>query len=74
MVRKNKSMPQDAIAGEKFDLITSTLKILSKKMNKKPRDTPMAKLEPVPPLLLTEDTARAIRVRTKQDRGIVYLL
>ena len=23
MVRKNKSMPQDAIAGEKFDLITS---------------------------------------------------
>ena len=74
MVRKNKSMPQDAIAGEKFDLITSTPKILSKKMNKKPRDTPIAKLEPVPPLLLTEDTARAIRVRTKQDKGIVYLL
>ena len=74
MVRKNKSMPQDAIAGEKFDLMTSTPKILSKKMNKKPRDTPMAKLEPVPPLLLTEDTARAIRVRTKQDKGIVYLL
>ena len=74
MVRKNKSMPQDAIAGEKFDLITSTPKILSKKMKKKPRDTPIAKLEPVPPLLLTEDTERAIRVRTKQDKGIVYLL
>ena len=74
MVRKNKSMPQDAIAGEKFDLITSTPKILSKKMKKKPRDTPIAKLEPVPPLLLIEDTERAIRVRTKQDKGIVYLL
>ena len=74
MVRKNKSMPQDAIAGEKFDLITSTPKILSKKMKKKPRDTPIARLEPVPPLLLTEDTERAIRVRTKQDKGIVYLL
>ena len=74
MVRKNKSIPQDAIAGEKFDLITSTPKILSKKMKKKPRDTPIAKLEPVPPLLLTEDTERAIRVRTKQDKGIVYLL
>ena len=68
MVRKNKSIPQDAIAGEKFDLITSTPKILSKKMKKKPRDTPIAKLEPVPPLLLTEDTERAIRVRTKQDK------
>ena len=74
MVRKNKSIPHDAIAGEKFDLITSTPKILSKKMKKKPRDTPIAKLEPVPPLLLTEDTERAIRVRTKQDKGIVYLL
>ena len=74
MVRKNKSIPQDAIAGEKFDLITSTPKILSKKMKKKPRDTPIARLEPVPPLLLTEDTERAIRVRTKQDKGIVYLL
>ena len=74
MVRNNKSMPQDAIAGEKFDLITSTPKILSKKMKKKPRDTPIAKLEPVPPLLLIEDTERAIRVRTKQDKGIVYLL
>ena len=74
MVRKNKSMPQDAIAGEKFDLITSTPKILSKKINKKPSDTPIAKLDPVPPLLLTEDTERAIRVKTKQDKGIVYLL
>ena len=45
MVRKNKSIPQDAIAGEKFDLITSTPKILSKKINKKPSDTPIAKLE-----------------------------
>ena len=54
---------QNAVTGE-----------VSKKINKNPRDTPMAKLEPVPPLLFIEDTERAIRVRTKHDKGIVLLI
>ena len=73
-MKKIKRIPQEAIAGEKFDLITKTLKILSKKINKKPRDTPIAKLLPVPPLLLNEDTDNPIRVSIKHESGIVYLL
>jgi hypothetical protein len=38
-----KSTPQEAIAGEKFDLRTSTLKILSKKIKRNPNETPIAK-------------------------------
>ena len=74
IVKNIKSIPQEAIVGEKLDLITKTLKILSKKIYRNPIETPIAKLEPVPPLLLNEDTDRAIRVRTKHDKGIVYLL
>lgn len=43
-------------------------------MNKKPNDTPIARLDPVPPLLLNEETEIAIIVNMKQERGIVYLL
>ena len=74
IIKKIKSIPQEAIAGEKLDLITKTLNILSKKINKKPRVTPIAKLLPVPPLLLNEDTDKAINVSMKHDKGIVYLL
>ena len=74
IIRNINSIPHEAIAGEKLDLITKTLKILSKKINKKPKETPIAKLLPVPPLLLNEETESAIRVRTKHDKGIVYLL
>lgn len=74
IVKNIKSIPQEAIVGEKLDLITKTLKILSKKINKKPRETPIARLLPVPPLLLNEETESAIRVRIKHDKGIVYLL
>ena len=74
IIKKIKSIPQEAIAGEKLDLITKTLNILSKKINKKPKETPIAKLLPVPPLLLNDDTESAIRVRIKHDKGIVYLL
>ena len=74
IVKNINSIPQEAIAGEKLDLITKTLKILSKKINKKPRETPIAKLLPVPPLLLNDETERAISVRIKHDKGIVYLL
>ena len=69
-----RSIPQDAIAGEKLDLITNTLKILSRNINRNPRETPIARLLPVPPLLLKEETEIAIKVRIKQERGIVYLL
>ena len=68
------SIPHDAIAGEKFDLITNTPNILSRKTNKNPNETPIARLDPVPPLLLIDDTERAIMVRIKQEKGIVYLL
>ena len=64
-------IPHEANAGEKFDLITKTLNILSKKINKKPRDTPIARLLPVPPLFLKEETEIPINVRIKHDRGIV---
>lgn len=43
-------------------------------MNKKPRDTPIAKLLPVPPLLLKEETDKPIKVSIKHESGIVYLL
>ena len=73
-LKKNKRIPQDASAGEKFDFITKTLNILSKKIYKKPSDTPIAKLLPIPPLLLKEDTDKPIRVNIKHDKGVVYLL
>jgi len=69
-----RSIPQDAIAGEKLDLITNTLKILSRNINRNPRETPIARLLPVPPRLLKEETEIAINVKIKQERGIVYLL
>ena len=74
IVKNIKSIPQEAIAGEKLDLITRTLNILSKKIKRKPRETPIARLLPVPPLLLNDETERAISVRIKHDKGIVYLL
>ena len=74
MMKKTKSTPHEANAGEKFDFMTSTLKILSRKIYRNPNATPIAKLEPVPPLLLTDDTDIAIIVSIKQDSGIVNLL
>ena len=73
MIKKTKRTPHEANAGEKFDFITSTLKILSRKIYRNPSATPIAKLEPVPPLLLTDDTDIAIIVSIKQDSGIVNL-
>ena len=60
--------------GEKLDFVTKTPKILSKKMNKKPRVIPKAKLSPIPPLLLKEDIETAIIVRIKDAKGKLYLL
>ena len=74
IVKNINRIPQDAIAGEKFDFKTNTPNILSRKMNKKPKETPIARLEPVPPLLLNEETEIAIIVNIKHERGIVYLL
>ena len=73
-MRKTISIPQKAKAGEKLDLITSTLKILSKNINRKPKETPIARLAPVPPLFLNDETDMAIKVNIKQENGIVYLL
>lgn len=74
IVKNINRIPHDAIAGEKLDFSTNTPNILSRKMNKKPNDTPIARLDPVPPLLLNEETEIAIIVNIKQERGIVYLL
>tara|TARA_B100000214_G_C23754804_1_gene529462 strand:+ start:337 stop:600 length:264 start_codon:yes stop_codon:yes gene_type:complete len=74
IVKNINRIPQDAIAGEKLDFKTNTPNILSRKMNKKPKETPIARLEPVPPLLLNEETEIAIIVNIKHERGIVYLL
>ena len=43
-------------------------------MKKNPRVTPIARLDPVPPLFLNEETDIAISVKIKHDKGIVYLL
>ena len=64
---------QKEINKQVLDIINDA-KSTDKKINKKPRETPIAKLLPVPPLLLKEDTESAIRVRIKHDKGIVYLL
>ena len=74
IVKNINRIPQDAIAGEKLDFKTNTPNILSRKMNKKPKETPIARLEPVPPLLLNEETEIAIIVNIKHESGIVYLL
>ena len=74
IVRNTISIPHEAIAGEKLDFITNTLKILSRNINRKPRDTPIARSLPVPPLFLNDETEMAIKVNIKQDSGIVYLL
>ena len=60
--------------GEKFDFVTNTPKILSKKINKNPRVIPKAKLTPIPPLLLKEDMETAIMVKIKDANGKLYLL
>ena len=60
--------------GEKVDLRTSTPKILSKKMKRKPRVIPNARFTPIPPLRLNEATATAIKVSIKADTGILQRL
>tara|TARA_B100000941_G_C28101835_1_gene348814 strand:- start:4 stop:288 length:285 start_codon:yes stop_codon:yes gene_type:complete len=61
-------------SGEKLDLFTITEKILSKKINTKPNVIPKARLSPIPPLLLKEETETAINVKTKTEMGRLHLL
>ena len=68
---KIKITPHAAIPGEKFDFTTNTPNILSKKIKKNPRETPIAKFNPIPPLCLNEETETPIIDRTKQDKGSV---
>lgn len=60
--------------GEKFDLLTKTEKILSKKIKRNPKAMPKAKLTPIPPLLLEEDTETPIKVKIKAEKGKLHLL
>lgn len=55
--------------GEKLDLLTITEKILSKNIKRNPNAIPKAKLTPIPPLLLKEDTETPIMVKTKAENG-----
>ena len=43
-------------------------------MNKNPKVIPNAKLTPMPPLRLKDETATAIRVNIKAEIGILHLL
>tara|TARA_A200000159_G_C7275879_1_gene319333 strand:- start:21 stop:311 length:291 start_codon:yes stop_codon:yes gene_type:complete len=60
--------------GEKFDLFTKTEKILSKNINRKPKEIPNARLTPMPPLLLIEATETPIMVKTKEESGKLHRL
>ncbi len=71
---KSKMGIQAPRKGEKFDLLTKTENILSKKMKRNPKEIPKAKLTPIPPLLLKEDTETPIRVKTKTEKGKLHLL
>ena len=55
--------------GEKFDLFTRTENILSKNIKRNPSEIPKAKLSPIPPLLLKEETETPIRVKTNAEIG-----
>ena len=80
MIRKYPNPPKNTIgdhaatAAEKFDLFTKTTKILSININENPIRIPIARLIPIPPLRLTDDTDTDIRVRTNTDIGKLYLL
>ena len=65
---------QAATTGGNVDLLTKTPKILSKKMKRKPKLIPKAKLTPIPPLLLKEETATAIIVSINAEIGILQRL
>ncbi len=71
---KSKMGSQAPRKGEKFDLLTKTEKTLSKKIKRNPKEMPKAKLTPIPPLLLKEDTETPIRVKTKTEKGKLHLL
>ena len=79
-IRKNARIPKRKIGshapkkGGKFDLLTITPNILSKKINIKPSAIPKARLTPIPPLLLNEETETAINVSTKADIGRLHRL
>jgi hypothetical protein len=73
MPNRNKGN-QAARKGEKVDLLTKTPKILSKKIKRKPKAIPKARLTPIPPRLLKEATATAIKVKIKADTGILQRL
>ena len=63
-----------ATTGGNVDLLTRTPKILSKKIKRNPKLIPKAKLTPIPPLRLKEETATAIIVRIKAEIGILQRL
>ena len=73
-IRNIKKGNQAPINGEKEDFVTNTPNILSKKIKINPRAIPNAKLIPIPPLLLNEETETAINVKTNDESGILHLL
>ena len=53
---------------------SSVAKILSKNIKRKPSVIPNARFRPIPPLLLKEATATAIKVKINADMGILQRL
>ena len=73
-IRNIKKGNQAPIKGENEDFVTNTPNIFSKKIKINPSAIPKAKLIPIPPLLLNEETETAIRVKTNEESGILHLL
>ena len=46
----------------------------SKNIKRNPSEIPKAKLTPIPPLLLNEETETPIKVKTKAEKGKLHLL
>ena len=65
---------QTAKKGEKSDCWAITLNTLSKNTNIIATTIPKARFAPVPPLLFTDDTEKAIIVKTKTEKGILHFL
>ena len=71
---KIKMGSQAPTKGEKFDLLTKTENILSKNIKRNPKEIPKAKLTPIPPLLLKEETETANNVKINTENGMDNLL
>ena len=74
MSKKTKFGAQAPKTAFRSDLTTSTEKNLSKKIKINASEIPNARFNPIPPLLLKDDTETAKRVKIIAEKGILNLL